>query len=294
MARDSVSQAKRDTQMRAKTFVLSSCVVLMCLGGLTARLLAAPDRSAFFDRFWPAVSRPHTRVALSSKVDENAATIMVEEGQRVKKGERLIEFDARIIKARIAVAEAEADFAARMRSAQTKHKYLSKQHDRCCKLEKGRGITEFEIDEARYRMEMAGHDVEDLKRQRKLAERNLHYFVTRADDYVVKSPIDGVVSHVWIKEAEMAKQGEALLEVIAPDVIEVRIHVAEENAGNVWAKQKVEVAFQAVSEKSFIGAVRSVSPYVDSKSGKFMVKVLVEPKDKAIKPGMGCRVKFLK
>jgi RND family efflux transporter MFP subunit len=264
-----------------------ACLVTAVLHGAGADV--GPGES-FPDTFWDAVSLPHTRIVLSSKLNENIVAVNAQEGQPVRKGDVLVEFDSRQMKARVAIAEATADYEARIKGAQTRYEYLRGEFDRCVVL--GRFSSDAEKAKAQYEMDMAETDVAELRRQEALADRQLELAKAQSADYAVLSPVDGVVSYVWAKAGEMAQQGQQLLEVIDPKVIEVRVHLPEEHAMKVAGGQRAVVRFEAAGALEATGQVSAVTPYLDSSSRKFMVKVLVEPASGVVKAGMGCRVRF--
>ena len=172
------------------------------------------------------------------------------------------------------------------------HMHLQKEFERSKNLKQF--ITESDLEKARYEMEAAGLDLAEMQRTQTLAQRQLAYLKAEAEDYVIRAPLDGVASHVWIEPAEMARQGQQLMEVMDPDVIEMRIHLKEQHTGRVKAGQRIVARFCPPCEREFSGTVDVVSPYVDSSSGTFMVRALVQPGEGAdVKPGMGCEVRFL-
>ncbi len=250
---------------------------------------AAGPETDVCGRYWPAVSVPHQDVTLSSKLDENIAAVHVEEGERVRAGQVLIEFDSRVIEARIAVAEKEADFDARIARATADLDYLTREFDRNQRM--GEFLSESELDKAKHAVEAARLDIENLKTQQALAEARLEYYRAEAGNYIVKSPIDGVVSRSWIEEGEMAPVGRRLLEIIAPETLEIHVHLPEACAG-LDGDHPALVRFGAAGEREFQGSIHAISPRVDSSSGTFEVTVLVEPGTDEVKPGMACQVKF--
>jgi len=270
--------------------VIAFALLCVTTGGLCGQTSSGRLPGEFYQQDWPAVSMAYTRVTLSSKLDENIRNVLVEEGQSVKKDDTLVEFESRLMEARIAVAEAEADLEARIEQARVDYEYLAKEFERSADLDEY--VSESDLDKARRERDIARLRVEDLKRDQRLAEARLEFSRTQAKDYVIRSPIDGAVAHVWVEAGEMASTGEKLVEVIDPDVVEVRIHIPERYAG-VACGQQALVRFTPFEDREFEGQVTCVSPYVESSSGTFMVKVLVERGTDDIKPGMGCRVRFV-
>jgi len=250
-----------------------------------------PEGEGTFERFWPAASMPHTHVTLSSKLDERLGEVLVEEGQQVKKGEVLVKFDLEQVNAKIAMAQVEADFKGRIESATKRYEYLAREYERSKNLDQM--ISESDLDSDHTQMELSKLELEELKRGQRMADTRLRLYKAEAEDYIVRSPVDGVVADVWIEEGEMAQVGQALVEVIDPSAIEVRVHLREEHTMNVTPGQEAAIRFVTVSQRPVPGTVYFVSPYVDSSSGTFTVKILTEPKTEHIKPGMACEVRFL-
>ena len=275
-------------------------IVLIGLLAATARSgePSAAPHAALYLRPWPAVSAPFTHVVLSSKLPENILSIPAKEGQPVKKGDILLQFDDRIIKAQIEVAQKEADFEARIASAQETSDYYQKELDRLKRIqgdaEQGRFVREADMNLAAHNREAARLDVVELGRQKQLANARLSLLQARKDDYTVISPIDGVVSHVYPEEGEMAQQGQPLVEVIDPNVIEVVANtMAEEHYAQVVRTRRAVVQFETAGERKFPARLHVVSPYVESTSGTFTVKLLLEPDSDEVKPGMKCEITFL-
>ncbi len=278
---------------------------VLCLGIAAALTILAIDTSwcagaareaeGFLTTQWPAVSAAKTQVLLSSKLDDNVVEVAHEEGEAVAKDDILVRFDSRIIDARIKAAEVAADFAARIAGTEQMFSYRKAEYNRLREIqgdEPDRYVMEFDVDKARHEMRMAELDLQELERGKLLAEAQLALLRAQAQDYTIRSPIDGLVSRVWIDPGEMAQTGQPLVEVLDPGVIEVTAHLPEEHAERVFVGQTAMVRFPAVREGAFSGEISVVSPYVDSRSGKFAVKVLVRPETDSVKPGMECRVQF--
>jgi RND family efflux transporter MFP subunit len=240
-------------------------------------------------RPWPAVSVPHVQITLSSKLDETIQALAVEEGQSVRKGDVLLAFDDRLIAARIRMAEKEADFEARIARARATVRYREGELKR--NRQAGDVVTGEELAQSAHAVELARLELKTLETQRALALATLDYYKAQAENYVLRAPIDGVVSRVWIETGEMAQKGQPLVEMISPDRLEVRVHLPE-TCALLQPGRRALVRFQALEQKVFEGKVTIVAPYVESASGTLEVRVLVTPATPAVKPGMACQVEF--
>jgi len=269
------------------------CVAIACLlfASTVHRRCLGAEGPDLFEKSWAAASLPHRRVTLCSKVMELVQAIEVKEGQRVSRGDVLIKLDALKLERQKAVAEKNADFTARIQSAQAKSEHLAREFERKDKL--GEFLSESKLDEARTDMELAKLEVQELQRQQELAKAGVDYYEALLRDYAIVSPIDGVVSNLMVETGEMVKEGQAVVEVIDPDTIEVRVHLPEGTLARIGNAQGTSVTFAAFpGEPAVPGEIHFISPDVDSSSGTFLVKILVEAKGSQLRPGLACQVRF--
>ena len=268
------------------------CGLLVAAAGGQAPTDETPD---LFSTAWPSVSLPHRRVVLSSKITELVQSVEVEEGQRVKEGELLISLNARLLKLQLDAAETSADYTDRIALAETRRDYQESQLKRWEEMGEGKGVTGEKLDELRTKAEIARLEVLELERQEKLAKRNLDFHEARLEEeYQIASPIDGVVANLWIEAGEMVDKAQKIAEVIDTDTVEVRVRLHERNLRHIKEIKAVTIRFPALGEGRFPGRIHFISPAVDSSSGTFLVKLLVDAAGTEIKPGLACATSFSK
>jgi len=266
---------------------------LAFLGLLLCGMVAAaatPSSGEFHDRWWPAVSKPHTQVTLSAELDEIIDRVLVEEGDRVEEGQKVLEFDSGVIDAQIQVAEVEADYKARIETARVRHKFLAEEYQRRARM--GEFMSTSKKKEAKNKMEEAELNIKELKRKKEAARAQLQYYRAQARQYTLNSPIAGVVSEVKVEPGEMARVGTPLIRIVDPTAIEVPARLPERYLHAVEAGQRVQVRFIHADADPFTGRVETILPVVDSSSGTLTAKVLVELKTREVVPGMECEVRF--
>ena len=281
------------TRGRAVLRVLLFAAACAAAGPAPGATEPAPVRD-LFEREWPATSRPYRRVVLSSKIREQVRQVCVEEGTAVRKGDVLVRLDSDVMEARIAAAESAADYAARLDRATATLEHLRREYERLRAL--GEGISDSRLDQAATTRDLAAHDLDELRRQKDQADRGLALQRKLLRDYEIVAPMDGVVSTLWVQEGELVDEAQRLLELIDPTLIEVHVHVPEQNLPLMERVAEARVAFPAAEgDVARPARVTFVAPYVDSGSGTFLVKLLLplEERTGPIRPGLLCRVRFI-
>ena len=106
----------------------------------------------------------------------------------------------------------------------------------------------------------------------------------------VAAPFDGRVADLKVVEGQHVAQGAELLTVVDLDPIKVEVQVLEAELGFLTAGRKADVRFAAYPGEVFTGKVETINPVVDPESRTGRVTVLLENRDRRIKPGMYAEV----
>lgn len=247
-----------------------------------------------------------TRVEIKSEVSGVVRKISVEEGDRVTRGQPLVELDLdrladRVDELRAALevrrAEARQDVVARAAAdlAQARRDYRRVAH-----LFAQGVASEQDRDDARHALrlaEIAGGDAEALQAARDAAVSQAEAALQRAErdlaNGVLRAPIDGVVIR---REAELgtpvadmsASNGGTLVAVVADDRhLRLVAQIDENDIADVAAGQEADVRIDALPEETVHGTVRKVSSagMLDEKIASFEVEIELPP-DPRVRVGM--------
>ncbi|MCQ2749106.1 MAG: efflux RND transporter periplasmic adaptor subunit [Clostridia bacterium] len=110
------------------------------------------------------------------------------------------------------------------------------------------------------------------------------------NDARVKSPIDGVVSNLTVKEKTMLQAGVAPCTVVNADELEINVSVSESVISLIKPGDEVEVSLNAFPGEKFKGIIDAVSSA--STTGVYPVVIKLENDEDKIKSGMFGRVTF--
>jgi multidrug resistance efflux pump len=124
-----------------------------------------------------------------------------------------------------------------------------------------------------------------------------------ADEYVLRAPVDGIVTRVPTHVGEMAMPGETLLAIANLASLKLTVYVREADLAKVAVGQTLSVTADPFPNRSFTGRVtsinqraeftpRNIQTQADRLNLVFGVQTLVANPEGALKPGMPVDVRF--
>lgn len=108
------------------------------------------------------------------------------------------------------------------------------------------------------------------------------------DDAKIIAPFDGTIAAVNIFVGQTPSSGTTAITLANLDDLQIQLTLSEVDIADVKAGQKVELSFDALSDRVFTGEVISVAPVGTTSSGvvNYTVTVSLDKTDGAILPGM--------
>jgi HlyD family secretion protein len=258
--------------------------------------------------------QPQRLVNISADTMGRVTDLRVEEGQRVQKGQFLLQIDPRNLttaynqtQASLAAARSQMEsLRVSIESTKTALKQAQDQFARQQQLFK-QGLTPKEtLDNAENLVRMRQSDVTSQERQietQRLRMTQEQATVENAklnlSKVRIESPITGIITRRNIEEGEtvvigtMNNAGTVLLTVADMSVIEAEVEVDETDIPNVKLGQKAKVTIDAMGGKSFQGKVTEIgnSPIqaagstAASQATNFKVKVTLDGEVPDVRPG---------
>lgn len=183
-------------------------------------------------------------------------SINVEVGDRVRKGQVLVELDkANIDQLRINLEQIEREYN---RAVQL--------------LQIGAG-TQQAVDQLKAQLDAAKSQYDNL-----------------LENTVLRSPITGVVTARNYDPGDMTGSLPVLTVGQLAPVVKVMINVSENDLATLRQGQPVDVTFDAYPGETFSGKVQRIYPTVDTATRTFEVEVRIANATEKLKPGMFARV----
>jgi membrane fusion protein (multidrug efflux system) len=233
-------------------------------------------------------------VTVSNEAPGTIQQILVDLGDKVKKGQRLVLLDQR--EAQLALAQAEANLQA-SKKALTQGQAEWRDADINLKRVKelhGEGIiatsqldvaqTRFDAVEAQVRAREA--DIDRFKALVDLAQKRL-------SDTEILAPITGEVRQRLVSIGEAVKEKAPLVYLVITDPLKLQGTVPERFAPDIKVEQPVDVEVEAFADRVFAGRVLRVSPAVDVQTRSLALEVKVPNTHGMLKPGFFAKGQIL-
>lgn len=224
-------------------------------------------------------------VSIGTRIAGRIDRYFVEEGDHVRAGDMLVQFDDRDFRA--AVSRTEAG----LRVARANAALAEAEHRRSAALRTKSVVSEQEVDVLRTRAEVARATVAQIAAELEQARINLDYTVLR-------SPTDGVVLAKLKEVGEIAVPGGFegsgdLVRIANLEDLRAELDVNESDLSRVRLEQPAEVVPDAHPNRRYAARVVKLYPQIDRQKGTLKVEVRVLEPDALLLPDMSVRVSFL-
>jgi HlyD family secretion protein len=260
--------------------------------------------------------QPKRLVNITAETSGRVVNLAVNEGDRIKTGQFLLQIDPKTLRSRVDNSEASLQVAAvsldQMRqSVETARVQLEQAKQTLVRqqgLWKQQLTTRAELEKAENDVKTAESSLQErdksamAQESRIMQERagldSAKYDLTKVR---IESPIDGIVTRRNIQEGETAmigtmnNAGTVLLTLADMSVIQAEVEVDETNIPNVRLGQVAKISIDAIPDKSFKGHVTEIgnSPIQAASTGStqatnFKVVVVLDEKVPDVRPGFTC------
>ncbi len=246
------------------------------------------------------------KVDISATIPGQVVHLAVKEGDRVKKGQFLLQLDP--VSARAAAVGSESSMQALQReleSSRATRDQARADFERAQRNHQGGIIPDADLEKARTALATAEAGVQATERRVAQARAGLDSAEDMLSKTTIRAPMDGTVTAKRIEEGEVAvigvqnQPGTVLLTISDMSVVEAEMEVDEASIPSVKLGLEARVRVDAYPNQTFDGVVTEVghSPIVKTTGSneaiKFKVKVQVKNPPEGIKPGLSVQADIL-
>jgi membrane fusion protein (multidrug efflux system) len=207
--------------------------------------------------------RSNQGVMLRPEVGGRVSQVLFKDGQRVKKGQVLVQFDDQLPVAQLMQAKAELSIA---NANHTRNKELVAQNF----------ISKRSLDESEAALQVA--------------EAKLSLAQATLQRLKVLAPFDGVAGLRQINVGDYLKDGADMVNIEDIDAVLLDFRLAENFQTKIKPGQKAQVSFDALPGKKFTAVVQAIDPLIDANGRSIGVRGCIDNRQMQLRPGMFARV----
>ncbi|MGH8495054.1 MAG: efflux RND transporter periplasmic adaptor subunit [Gammaproteobacteria bacterium] len=242
------------------------------------------------------------QATVSAQITGTLTDVLIEEGERVEKGQILARLEDSAYKAQLNVAQAQAAAALAL-VAQSEAQLVQAKRDLVRQQDLvDRGlVSEQTVEQARTEVATLEAQVNAERRQAAAAQAEVQVAQVQYDYTVVRAPFTGVVV------AKAAQIGEIISPlsagggftrtgvgtIVDMDSLEIEVDVNEAYINRVEPNMPVRAMLDAYPDREIPGHVIAIIPTADRSKATVQVRIGIDEKDPRIVPDMGVRVSFL-
>lgn len=253
------------------------------------------------------------RVSVASKVIGRVKSIPVTEGEKVSRGQLLIQLDsqdelASIAQAGTSIDQAQAKLQQQrevalpaamegLKKAEADVRQLKNQYERVADLKKRNFVSQMQLDEARRNLDVAvsqrqtaqlqvqtnqskGGDSALILAGLAQARANLKSLQVRLEQDSIRAPSDGVLIKRDIEPGDIVQPGVSLMTLAVSGEIQIEIQLDEKNLAKLAIGQKALGSADAFPEQTFEAVVNYINPGIDATRGSVEIKLrILNPPD---------------
>jgi len=207
--------------------------------------------------------RSRQGVMLRPEVGGRVKQIFFNDGQRVRKGQLMVQFDDQLPQAQLAQARAELSIA-------------EANHKRNQELVAQNFISQRSLDESSAALEVS-------RAKLSLAQATLQRLQ-------VLAPFDGITGLKQINVGDYLKDGADMVNVEDIDAVLLDFRLPERFQSKIRAGQKAQLTVDALPGRPFSAIIQAVDPLIDANGRSVGVRGCIDNRQQQLRPGMFARV----
>ena len=207
--------------------------------------------------------RSRQGVMLRPEVGGRVKQIFFNDGQRVRKGQLMVQFDDQLPQAQLAQARAEMSIA-------------EANHKRNQELVAQNFISQRSLDESSAALEVS-------RAKLSLAQATLQRLQ-------VLAPFDGITGLKQINVGDYLKDGADMVNVEDIDAVLLDFRLPERFQAKIRAGQKAQLTVDALPGRPFSAIIQAVDPLIDANGRSVGVRGCIDNRQQQLRPGMFARV----
>jgi RND family efflux transporter MFP subunit len=203
-----------------------------------------------------ATVEPQDKNSIAPSTPGRIRRILVEVGQHVSKGQKLVQMDV-----------------ANLSNLESLNENVRLSYKRTLELFNVGGASQQELDNAKLQLDVAQTNIKNM-----------------SENTFLLSPISGMITERNYYNGDMYSGQKPVLVVMSINPVKILINVSESNYSKMKLGMPIDVKFDIFQGTKFQGKVSLIYPTIDEASRTFPVEIRLNNNNNKIRPGMFARV----
>jgi RND family efflux transporter MFP subunit len=233
--------------------------------------------------------QPHQVVQVGSPLPGVIDSVLVERGDIVTRGQPLVQLNAKVERAALAVARERAGQTGDATVATSSRVLAQRELQRAEELHERDYVSKTYLDKLRAEAGVADGRSDQATERRSLATREADLAAAQLDQRTVRSPISGVVVERLMAPGELVDQ-KPMLRLAAIDPLRVDVLVPAAAFGQVSVGMLGRVVPELLQRSAHTATVKTVDRVIDAASNTFRVRLELPNPGHTLPAGLRCKV----
>lgn len=249
---------------------------------------AMPPAAAPDSRGLDCMIQPHQIVQVGSAAPGVIEKILVERGDLVTKGQPIVQLQANVERAALAVARERALQDGEMKVAHGSAELAQRELQRAQELREQNFVSQTYLDKQRAEAAVAGGRTDQASERRRLAQREVDLAAAQLAQRSIAAPIAGVVVERFLSPGEFVDQ-KPILRLAAVDPLRVDVLVPAVAFGQIEPGMKAAVTPELLNKREHVAVVRTVDRVIDAATNTFRVRLELPNPGGTLPAGLRCK-----
>lgn len=232
---------------------------------------------------------PYRITKVGSPVAGVLATVDVERGDIVKKGQTLATLQSDVERATMDLARERARLTTTIKSKEEQLAFRNRQKDRIDQLYKKDALAFKEMDEVETNQKIAALELQEAYENQRLAQLEYARSVAVVERMTIRSPFNGVVVERLLSPGEYV-ENQPIMEIARIDPLNVEVILPVDLFGKVKLGMKATIVPVAFANEKQVAKITIIDRVVDAASGTFGMRLEIANPKNRLPSGLKCKV----
>ncbi|MFT3736519.1 MAG: efflux RND transporter periplasmic adaptor subunit [Rhodocyclaceae bacterium] len=276
---------------RAASLFLLTMLAAPHVHAASAPVAERPATRAAREELLGCLLMPAAEAEVGTPVTGVLGKVLVERGDRVKKGQAVAQLTDDVERASLAAATQRFDNRAEVAAAKSAYEFAQKKAERARELYEKQFISPQALDQAESEAKVAAMKYAQAQEMRVTAKQDVEVARAQLGLRTISSPINGVVVDRYLSPGERVEQ-KPILKIVQLDPLRVEVVAPANRFNSIRPGQLAKVLPDLAGMKEAPAAVVLVDPVIDAASNTFRVRLEMPNAGNTVPSGLRCKVAF--